>query len=87
MKGKNLVEACANVLVTSGYTDYAKNLRNYGPEFFQKKYLHFLAVTSNTATCSCKIAIKIYSYMIAKHFLRPEGFRFMTIYPSSVKEK
>ena len=26
MKGKNLVEACANVLVTSGYTDYAKNL-------------------------------------------------------------
>ena len=26
MKGKHLVEACANVLVTSGYTDYAKNL-------------------------------------------------------------
>ena len=31
MKGKNLVEACANVLVTSGYTDYAKNLWKPGP--------------------------------------------------------
>ena len=46
MKGKNLVETCANVLVTSGYTDYAKNLWKSGPDFFQKITCEIFAVTS-----------------------------------------
>ena len=39
MKGKHLVEACANILVTSGYTDYAKNLWKSGPDFCSSNYL------------------------------------------------
>ena len=36
IKGKNPAEAWAKVLVTSGYTNYARNLRKPGPKYIPK---------------------------------------------------